>query len=96
MRHTDNVGKREKNVELSLRRADAGCDYLIAQGVEGGRVTAKGYGPDQRSPTTPPRRAGNGTVASSSRARRSNAVAVLKRRVAVLYLLGGGRSVGEG
>jgi outer membrane protein OmpA-like peptidoglycan-associated protein len=45
--HTDNTGGKETNVTLSQARADAVRDYLIGNGVDGGRITAKGYGPEE-------------------------------------------------
>jgi outer membrane protein OmpA-like peptidoglycan-associated protein/tetratricopeptide (TPR) repeat protein len=42
--HTDNVGSRKINQRLSERRAKAVVDYLIKQGVNKGRMVAKGYG----------------------------------------------------
>lgn len=44
--HTDNVGKREYNIELSQKRADAVRDFLIQAGVAPERLTSKGFGPD--------------------------------------------------
>ncbi len=45
--HTDNTGRKATNLRLSQARASAVRDYLISKGVDGGRITAKGYGPDQ-------------------------------------------------
>jgi len=45
--HTDSRGADAYNLELSQRRADSVRDYLIAQGVSGTRLTAKGYGETQ-------------------------------------------------
>ncbi|MEZ4254629.1 MAG: OmpA family protein [Polyangiales bacterium] len=42
--HTDNTGRAELNKELSQQRADAVRTWLIAHGVESGRLTAVGYG----------------------------------------------------
>jgi len=45
--HTDNVGDREKNVQLSLDRANSVRTYLAGKGVQEDRITTKGAGPDQ-------------------------------------------------
>jgi OOP family OmpA-OmpF porin len=45
--HTDNVGKRETNVELSKKRADSVKDYLLSKGIEVSRITTRGAGPDE-------------------------------------------------
>lgn len=42
--HTDNVGADAANLTLSDQRAKAVRDYVIAKGVDGTRITAKGYG----------------------------------------------------
>jgi len=42
--HTDNVGSDAINDPLSQRRADTVREYLIGKGVDGARLTAKGYG----------------------------------------------------
>ena len=42
--HTDNVGNAKSNQKLSQLRANAVRDWLIAQGIDGNRLTAVGYG----------------------------------------------------
>jgi outer membrane protein OmpA-like peptidoglycan-associated protein len=42
--HTDNVGRASANQQLSQSRAQAVLDYLTSKGVDGTRLTAKGYG----------------------------------------------------
>ena len=45
--HTDERGSPAYNEDLSRRRAQAVVDFLVNQGVESGRLTAKGYGMSQ-------------------------------------------------
>ena len=45
--HTDDTGRPEINVRLSLERAAAVVAWLAARGVEPGRLIAKGYGATQ-------------------------------------------------
>lgn len=45
--HTDNKGKREYNQLLSENRAKAVLEYLVLQGIDRSRLTAKGYGMEQ-------------------------------------------------
>jgi OmpA-OmpF porin, OOP family len=62
--HTDNVGGAEYNRGLSQRRAAAVRQALIERfGVDGERLTAKGYGPDRPI-------ADNGTAAGRAQNRR--------------------------
>lgn len=42
--YTDSVGGDQMNQQLSERRADSVRDFLIAQGVNGSSITAKGFG----------------------------------------------------
>ena len=42
--HTDSVGSKSMNQALSERRANAVRDYLIANGINADRLTAKGFG----------------------------------------------------
>jgi len=43
--HTDNRGGQASNMRLSQKRAEAVRAFLIQEGVEASRLTAKGYGP---------------------------------------------------
>lgn len=61
--YTDNVGDVETNVRLSQKRAEAVRAYLIKRGVDGGRLTARGYGPANP-------RADNSTKAGQAKNRR--------------------------
>ncbi|QQR90795.1 MAG: OmpA family protein [Myxococcales bacterium] len=45
--HSDSVGKREFNVDLSQRRAEAVVKYLTGKDVDASRLEAKGFGPDK-------------------------------------------------
>ena len=42
--HTDCRGTSEYNLDLSLKRAQSAVDYLIQQGVDPTKISAKGYG----------------------------------------------------
>ncbi len=50
--HTDAVGNRDYNLDLSKRRAQAVTDFLIAQGADPGRLEPQGYGFDKPRPGT--------------------------------------------
>ena len=45
--HTDNVGSRRYNLDLSSRRARAVMDYLVKKGIDQKRLRAQGFGFDQ-------------------------------------------------
>jgi outer membrane protein OmpA-like peptidoglycan-associated protein/tetratricopeptide (TPR) repeat protein len=45
--HTDNTGNSATNMVLSLERAQAVVKYLIEKGIEGSRVSAKGFGSER-------------------------------------------------
>ncbi len=45
--HTDNVGDKKNNQELSLKRAKSVYDYLLQKGIEPNRLTFRGYGDSQ-------------------------------------------------
>ncbi|MBT8136427.1 MAG: OmpA family protein [Gammaproteobacteria bacterium] len=42
--HTDDVGSAEHNRRLSRQRAEAVRQYLVAAGLDSGRIVARGYG----------------------------------------------------
>ena len=45
--HTDNVGPREYNKQLSQRRANAVKNFLTSKGIDARRIKATGYGEDR-------------------------------------------------
>ncbi len=45
--HTDNLGEKEYNYNLSQRRAQSVIDWLATHGISKSRVVAKGYGEDE-------------------------------------------------
>jgi outer membrane protein OmpA-like peptidoglycan-associated protein len=48
--HTDSVGSRARNLDLSQRRAETLADFLVRAGVDPGRLIVRGYGPDRPLP----------------------------------------------
>ena len=42
--HTDSRGNNDANLRLSQNRAEAAALYMISQGIQKNRITAKGYG----------------------------------------------------
>lgn len=42
--HTDNVGAKDANMKLSQARADAVRSWLVTNGINAARLTAKGFG----------------------------------------------------
>lgn len=49
--HTDNVGKRSSNINLSKRRAEQVKQYLVRRGFNANQLIASGKGPDQPAAT---------------------------------------------
>ncbi len=47
MGHTNNIGDRQKLIELSKKRVETVKKYLIDHGIEASRISGKGYGPDK-------------------------------------------------
>ncbi len=43
---TDNVGTRDNNMDLSVKRAASVRDYLVTKGIPQDLITAQGKGPD--------------------------------------------------
>ncbi len=59
--HTDNVGPRERNIELSLKRAESVKAYFVSKKIDASRIQAEGAGPDKplSDENTPAARAKN-------------------------------------
>ncbi len=51
--HTDRKGSEAYNIDLSLRRAQSVIDYLVAAGIDPGRLTPHGYGKSRPKAVTP-------------------------------------------
>lgn len=51
--HTDAVGSRDRNLDLSQRRAQTVADFLTRAGVTADRLVVHGYGPDRPLPGVP-------------------------------------------
>ena len=51
--HTNSVGVRARNIDLSQRRAQTLADLLVAAGVARDRLVVRGYGPDRPLPGLP-------------------------------------------
>jgi len=45
--HTDDVGERQKNIDLSEARANSVKTYMVSKGIDTGRVETHGAGPDE-------------------------------------------------
>lgn len=60
--HTDSVGSRAYNLQLSKQRAQTVVNYLVAQGVAPSRLTAQGYGFDRPRSGLQPNDGGNRRV----------------------------------
>ena len=45
--HTDSDGTREKNVDLSKRRAESVKTYFVSRGIDEARIETRGVGPDE-------------------------------------------------
>lgn len=60
--HTDAIGARSYNLDLSRRRAQSVVDYLVSLGVDRSRLTAEGYGFDKPRTGTSPRDPSNRRV----------------------------------
>jgi outer membrane protein OmpA-like peptidoglycan-associated protein len=62
--HTDSTGRKDYNMQLSMRRAQSVADYLVSRGVDSGRFTVEGFGPSEpvASNDTPAGRAQNRRV----------------------------------
>lgn len=60
--HTDAKGSAQYNKQLSLRRAQAVKQFLVAKGMDGGRLDTVGYGSEKLLDPDRPEDAGNRRV----------------------------------
>lgn len=60
--HTDSIGSRASNLDLSRRRADSVVSYLVGHGVSASQLEAVGYGFDRPRPGTKASNPGNRRV----------------------------------
>lgn len=60
--YTNSVGAADKNMTLSQQRADAVKSFLSGHGVDGSRITAKGYGANDFAVASDPAAAANRRV----------------------------------
>ncbi len=60
--HTDAIGDRAYNLDLSKRRAQAVVDFLVAQHVDASRLVPNGYGFDKPRPGLDPKAPANRRV----------------------------------
>lgn len=60
--HTDSVGTRDYNLDLSKRRAETLVEFLVENGVERSRLQPEGYGFDKPVPGLSARAAANRRV----------------------------------
>lgn len=44
--YTDNVGRKSSNIKLSQKRADSVRNWLVEKGIDGSRIRAIGFGPE--------------------------------------------------
>ncbi|MBO6936198.1 MAG: OmpA family protein [Deltaproteobacteria bacterium] len=70
--HTDNRGSDARNTELSQSRAESVRNWLIGNGIDGSRLTARGYGPSR--PLVP-------NITPANRARNRRVQFVIEERV---------------
>jgi outer membrane protein OmpA-like peptidoglycan-associated protein len=70
--HTDNVGTRANNMDLSQKRAGAVRDYLVEKGIPQDLIRAEGHGPDNPA-------ADNGSVEGRATNRRVELVVEPKK-----------------
>ncbi len=72
--HTDNVGSKEYNMDLSNRRAQATVQYVISKGIDKSRISGQGFGKSKPIEKC----GGNCTAAQSAKNRRSDFIIVEK------------------
>ncbi len=102
--HTDSTGSYGYNMSLSEARASAVRDFLFEQGIEGQRMTVKGYGPDrpiadndqQRGPSQEPAGGDRHRRGHYRRGRRHQLICGRGYGYGLGHCLGNGRGHGYG
>lgn len=84
--HTDSIGDKEYNMQLSQRRAQSVVDYLTKQGVDKERLTAKGFGESRPiAPNTLPDGSDNPEGRQKNRRTEFRVIGELKGNKKVIY-----------
>lgn len=84
--HTDSIGTKESNMELSQERAQSVVDFLMDRGIEEERLKAKGYGEEQPiAPNTNPDGTDNEEGRAMNRRTEFRIIGVIEEYIDVIY-----------